>query len=311
MSIAWTAFYWADHLADTAHLSLAEHGAYILLMSHYYKTRRPLPANAEQVHRICRCTTDADRAASDFVLAEFFTMDGDVYRHGRIDRELDKASNISEKRRSAAFRSHRQPRRKTGANAPANAEQMHTQPQPQSQPYAQPQSQEESPPQPRKRSTPSDAGASAASASESSDARHAPLRELIQELYAEKFRIPCQWDASEGKALALLLKSNPGWTKDDIVRMVRNRFDSEGIAPSRPRSWIPKLDAYAAGPLDRFGKPITETCNVSNRAKREEQQTHDAIAGAARRYVARRASGEADGVGESSLDEAAVNGRSG
>jgi uncharacterized protein YdaU (DUF1376 family) len=131
MSNAWGAFYWGDYIADTGHLTLAQHGAYLLLMAHYYRTRRPLPANAPVLHRVCRCTTDVDRCAVDEVLQEFFTLDGDVYRQNRIDRELAKAIDISEKRSTAARAKHEKSR---GPSARANAVQVHTQPQPQSQP---------------------------------------------------------------------------------------------------------------------------------------------------------------------------------
>jgi hypothetical protein len=61
----WIPFYYSDYLADTADLTLAEHGAYHLLMAHYYSTRKPLDACASVLHRICRCETDADRGHSE------------------------------------------------------------------------------------------------------------------------------------------------------------------------------------------------------------------------------------------------------
>ncbi len=134
MSNAWGAFYWGDYIADTGHLTLAQHGAYLLLMAHYYRTRRPLPANAPVLHRVCRCTTDADRCAVDVVLEEFFTLDGDFYRQHRIDRELAKAVDISEKRSVAARAKHEKSRAASAASARSNAVQVHTQPQSQSQP---------------------------------------------------------------------------------------------------------------------------------------------------------------------------------
>jgi hypothetical protein len=36
--------------------------------------------------------------------------------------------------------------------------------------------------------------------------------------------------------------------------MVSNRFDSEGIAPDRPRKWLSNLGSYAAGAQDRYNK---------------------------------------------------------
>ena len=91
--------------------------------------------------------------------------------------------------------------------------------------------------------------------SHSVDPRHEPVRSLIQELHLKTFRVKSQWDGSEAKALDRLLKANTSWSADVICTMVRNRFGSEGIKSSRPRQWIPTLDDYAAGPLDRFGKP--------------------------------------------------------
>ena len=133
----WSAFYWRDHIGDTGHLTLAQHGAYLLLMAHYYMTGKPIPANAEQVHRICRCTNDADRHATERVLSEFFTLDGEAYRHSRIEAELQKAADISAKRRAAAEAKHKK--------KAANAQQMHVQMQTQPQPQSQSQSQQESP----------------------------------------------------------------------------------------------------------------------------------------------------------------------
>lgn len=131
MSDAWTAFYWRDYIADTGHLSLEQHGAYLLLMAHYYMTGQPLPANASVLHRVCRCTTDADRTAAEQVIREFFVLDGEVYRHNRIDLELAKRADISTKRRRAANEKHERDRVKSRANAGANAVHLHPQPQPQ------------------------------------------------------------------------------------------------------------------------------------------------------------------------------------
>jgi uncharacterized protein YdaU (DUF1376 family) len=137
MSNPWTPFYWADYVSDTGHLSLQQHGAYLLLMAHYYRTKRPIPANVEQVHRICRCTTDADKHATEEVLREFFILEGNAYRHHRIDDELAKAVDISGKRRAAAKARHQQSRAnapaKPEASASASAVQMHPQSQSQSQ----------------------------------------------------------------------------------------------------------------------------------------------------------------------------------
>lgn len=114
---------------------MVQHGAYQLLMQHYYLKARPLPANAELLHRVCRCTNDAERSAMDSVLREFFNLTDGVYRHTRIDDELEKSKKISEKRSAAAKSRHANDSASDAANADAiahaNAEQKDTQSQPQ------------------------------------------------------------------------------------------------------------------------------------------------------------------------------------
>jgi len=86
------------------------------------------------------------------------------------------------------------------------------------------------------------------------DPRHAAVRSEILGLHREKFRIACEWNGREGKALSQLLAENPNWSEQQICAMVVNRFSSEGIASSRPGKWIASLGDYSCGPLDRFGK---------------------------------------------------------
>lgn len=102
MADAWSPFYWGDYLRKTSHLSLAEHGAYILLMEHYYSSGCPINANPSVLHRVCRCADDTERAACDSVVLQFFTKDGDLYRHDRIDEEISKSNKIKDKGRDAA-----------------------------------------------------------------------------------------------------------------------------------------------------------------------------------------------------------------
>jgi hypothetical protein len=102
--------------------------------------------------------------------------------------------------------------------------------------------------------TPSAANATVPDDFDPVDPRHAPVRATIQQLHLKRFRIKCQWDGSEGKSLERLLSTNPSWTEEQILQMVRNRFESEGIASDRPRNWLPNLGSYAAGPQDRFNK---------------------------------------------------------
>lgn len=90
-----------DYLADTTHLSAAEHGAYMLLIMRYWKDGR-LPSDEKLVMRLSRLTPEQWAESRD-VLAAFFS---DGWTHKRIDAEIEKASGIIEKRRAAATARH-------------------------------------------------------------------------------------------------------------------------------------------------------------------------------------------------------------
>jgi uncharacterized protein YdaU (DUF1376 family) len=99
-----------DYLSDTNHLTLIEHGAYVLLICRYWKDGG-LPADERMIARYSRMTPEQWAESRD-VLAAFFD---EGWRHNRIDRELQKAREIMEKRAAAADASHA--RRKRDANA--------------------------------------------------------------------------------------------------------------------------------------------------------------------------------------------------
>jgi uncharacterized protein YdaU (DUF1376 family) len=91
----WYPRYYGDYMRDTADLSLVEHGAYTVLLDHYYATGQPLRDDEAAAMRICRAFTDEERAAVSAVLARFFPVNGDGARHNaRADRELAKEAEI-------------------------------------------------------------------------------------------------------------------------------------------------------------------------------------------------------------------------
>jgi uncharacterized protein YdaU (DUF1376 family) len=123
----WFPFYMGDYLAKTSHLSQAEHGAYLCLLLYYYSNKRPISHNRR--YSICRAFAEQEQAACDSVLAEYFTLEGDVWINDRVEEELLKSQDISEKRAKAAQSRYKQ----VQSNCNANAEQMHPQSQSQSQ----------------------------------------------------------------------------------------------------------------------------------------------------------------------------------
>lgn len=95
-SPAWMPLYVADYISDTGHLTAAQHGAYLLLIMHYWRTGG-LPTDDGSLSRIARMSPeewDSNRIA----IASFFTS---TWGHKRIDKELSEAKKTWEKRRSA------------------------------------------------------------------------------------------------------------------------------------------------------------------------------------------------------------------
>lgn len=101
MSHPWMPLYIADYLADTGHLTGAEHGAYMLLIMRYWQDGS-LPADERLLARFAKMTAEQWAESRD-VLAALFE---DGWRHKRIDEELAKATEIVGKRKAAAERSH-------------------------------------------------------------------------------------------------------------------------------------------------------------------------------------------------------------
>lgn len=94
---AWMPLHIADYLADTGHLTATEHGAYLLMIMHYWQNGS-LPANERVIARIAKLTAEQWEDSRD-ILAMLF---GPGWSHKRIDAELSKADDIIGKRKAAA-----------------------------------------------------------------------------------------------------------------------------------------------------------------------------------------------------------------
>lgn len=97
MSRAWMPLYVADYLADTTHLSAAEHGAYLLLIMHYWQNGE-LPTDDRRLARIARMGTKEWNKARP-TLAEFFDAG---WKHARVEAEIGRANEVSDRARSKA-----------------------------------------------------------------------------------------------------------------------------------------------------------------------------------------------------------------
>ena len=133
MSIPWMPFYPADYLADTGHLTTLEHGAYFLLILHYW-SNGGLPKDENKLARIARLTAPEWASVRD-TIADFF--DGN-WQHFRIDAELATAREKHEGRARAGAKGGKaswQSRKKSKQSfSNASAELNQPQPQPPSEP---------------------------------------------------------------------------------------------------------------------------------------------------------------------------------
>lgn len=80
--------YIGDYLRDTGTLTLAQHGAYALMLLEHYATEKPLPEGRE-LHRLLRADSKAERDAIDFVAAKYWTNG----TNPRALKEIERAAN--------------------------------------------------------------------------------------------------------------------------------------------------------------------------------------------------------------------------
>ena len=85
--------YPADYGRKTARLTLAQHGAYTLLLDELYATELPLPADHDELYRVCRAMNKSEQEAVRIVAEKFFPVGPDGLRHNpRATLELAEAA---------------------------------------------------------------------------------------------------------------------------------------------------------------------------------------------------------------------------
>ncbi|HLX16597.1 MAG TPA: DUF1376 domain-containing protein [Bradyrhizobium sp.] len=93
MKRPWMPLYVGDYLGDTGHLTTAQHGAYLLLMMHYWR-KGELPDDDRQLSKITKLPLKT-WCEYRSTLQDFFHSG---WRHKRIDAELERMLRVSEKR---------------------------------------------------------------------------------------------------------------------------------------------------------------------------------------------------------------------
>lgn len=102
----WMPLYVADYLKDTRHLSGTEHGAYLLLLMHAWTNEGMIPREDSRLARIA-CLTPAEWKRAKKAVLSFWIDLGDaseIYMNKRINDEMERARQITEKRSKAGAR---------------------------------------------------------------------------------------------------------------------------------------------------------------------------------------------------------------
>jgi uncharacterized protein YdaU (DUF1376 family) len=228
MSNPWYARYPGDYGRDTAHLSMIEHGAYGLLLDHYYSTAAPLPGDVTALYRVCRAFDQSERDAVDCVLSQFFDLRADGYHNTRADMELVKRNEHHERLATGA----RKTNEKRWGNRSATRSALAC-PQPQ--------------PQPQEKKNP------AAKPTPPPDPRHKPFFDSAYEAFRMKHLQPPTWGGKHAKGLQLFLKGHPQVTLDEWQRRYRNFLAStDRFYQSQHGSlviFVGHFDSFIDGPI--------------------------------------------------------------
>ena len=94
--------YIGDYQKATGALSLTEHGAYLLMLQHFYATQEPLPKERRDLYRLLRADSLLERRAIDSVLERFWVATDLGWINARAEKEIAKADEISETNRRTA-----------------------------------------------------------------------------------------------------------------------------------------------------------------------------------------------------------------
>jgi uncharacterized protein YdaU (DUF1376 family) len=89
-----------DYAKDTKHLTLAEHGAFTVLLDYYYATEKPIPD--DRCERIANAYANYERAAVRSVLLEFFALTESGWINRRADRVIGESEAKSLKAKESA-----------------------------------------------------------------------------------------------------------------------------------------------------------------------------------------------------------------
>lgn len=240
MSNPWYPHYCGDYLRDTAHLTLAQHGAYRLLLDHYYSTAAPLPADLDTLYRICRASNNSERTAVRAVLDQFFRIEPNGLHNQRADRQLQRQAELHDRHSKGARKTNE---KRWGASLSESLSdslcESHIQ--------SQSQSQREEKKTPAAKTTPR------------ADPRHQGFFDCAYQVFKMRYGQPPTWAGREGKQLQAFLKSNVRITQEEWEQRYRNFLKSTSPFYAEKCGsllfFISNFDHFIDGPVLEKGGP--------------------------------------------------------
>jgi uncharacterized protein YdaU (DUF1376 family) len=97
----WLPLFVGDYLRDTMHLTVEQHGAYLLLLMHYWVRRGPLPDDDGQLAAIAKIDPKTWKKSVRAVVGNFFHIRDGKWTQKRMQSEIARADGISEDRSNA------------------------------------------------------------------------------------------------------------------------------------------------------------------------------------------------------------------
>lgn len=128
-------FYVGDYLADTTHLTVTEHGAYLLLLMSMWRNGGSLPGDDKSLARHARCTRGQWERMRP-VLMPFFHLTDTTITQARLASELTKHSEAVRQQRERSSNGGKAKALKTNGSALPAAPVRQCQPEP--EPYKTP-----------------------------------------------------------------------------------------------------------------------------------------------------------------------------
>ena len=95
------AIYWGDYRQNTGHFNCTEHGAYMMLMAHYWENDSlPKPGSDfyPRLYNICGCVSEVEKRAVRYVIKAMFPKVRGRHVNKRLDKEIEKAEKKAEER---------------------------------------------------------------------------------------------------------------------------------------------------------------------------------------------------------------------